>query len=197
MHDAAKYTDRIRVTEKAYWDHQDQCWRNTETREKCASPSLNDLRLATTDDILQRLSGLVPELTMVLNAYRDQTLGAFVKALLDRVQEQMPGEITALGQALIRTVVAQQATEASRSSFAWTIEKKVEELVVGHLRALVAQELEESLGKKPGLIQDAVTAALKSENVHMQVNNLISPKLVKLVEELRLELTAGAGRGRY
>lgn len=191
-----QYLDDINVTDTAYWDSAARCWRDNQTREKIPEPPRHELRTVAVDTLLMRLTALAPELELIVSSHTTQTLETFCKAVLARAEQDQPRSVTDAAHALIERVVTSKAQD--NTSFGWTIEKKVEEIVVGFLRSLVEKAISERLASEPGLITSVVNKALSAEALHEQAHNLITPRLMKLVEEMKLTLSAGAdNRNRY
>lgn len=185
-----KYED-VNEVPTAHWDTFERCWVDATTRKKVAPPSLEDLRGASMDETLGKLRKLVPEMEYVLEAYKEQTINAFVGGLLDRLQKVARKDFIATGRELMAVVIRDKEDETKRSTtYGWTLTQKVENFVDEALRNLVKEELTK-LVELPGLLKKAIEDTLSSENLRTEANDLITPKLVDLIKELRLELTAG------
>lgn len=189
---------RIQRVGEKWWDDHHNCWKDNHGGLTSA-PTTDEIRTANIDNTFNQLTVLLPELRGVLDSYKTQTISAFISILLDRATAAgAVDEVVKQARELIATVLTIKAAELERNdhfTHGYTIKSKIEEIVDQEVRRLVQQELTKRLSKSD-LLKAAIDKALKSEALIAEANNIITPKLVELVKELRLELTAGS-KSRY
>ena len=178
----------------AYWDSYEGRWKNTRG-EPQEPPSKTRQLDAASEHAAIRLIAAVPELEKLIGGMHGVALKTFVEAALGRADTQ---QLAQRVHQLIDVVLQHaEARAQAKDNFANSIDQLVTRHVETVVSQLVHQEVTEALRKQPGLIEKAIRDSLNSEKLQGEAQNLITPKMVELIKELRLEMTAGAGSRRY
>lgn len=188
----------IKAAGEKRWNEATLRW-ETHLGEAVAPPTQDELRGVALDNIVNHLHNITPELMGLLVAYRERTISLFVKELVEQLKEDDTKALVDAGRKLVALVLetANHSVEMKhRSSFDWQIDIVVKQMIHDQLRAMVREELGK-VKDLQALVANVVQEAVKSEKLSLEAQNHITPKMLELIGNLRLEMSAGPPKPRY